>query len=107
MKSIDKHIYFSNKELIQKIENYRTIHQITFSDAVCNLVDIALDNVEILRELSTLKKNIDYLTKRQNYTFALLKQFYSDFDTENITNPKQSKALNEFLSKLNGRDIND
>jgi hypothetical protein len=107
VKPIDKHIYFPNKELVQKVENYRTINQINFSDAVCNLVEIALDNVEVLKTLNTINKNIDYLSKRQNYTYSLLKQFYSDFDTENITDPKKSKSLNEFLNKLNGRDIND
>lgn len=107
MKRIDKHIYFNSKELIQKIENYRNINQITFSDAVCNLLDVALDNLEVLKKITSLEKNIDYLIKKQNITNALLKQFYSDFDVENITDPNKSEALKIFFSKLNGRGFDD
>ena len=103
---IDRHVYFSD-DTIKKIELYQKKNNMRFSTAVCKLVDVALENVDVNEQLDGLKKDISYLTSNNRYIFLLLQQLYSDLDFENITNPKKSKPVNEFMKKLKGNNFND
>lgn len=104
--SVDKHIYFSYEENA-RILDYCSKNKLSFSKAVCRLVDIALDNIEILDRLDNMQSDIISSIKEQKIIFALLKQLYSDLDFENITDPKKSKSVNEFMKKLKGDKFND
>ena len=104
--TIDKHIYFSEEE-VNRIKKYCSENHVTFSKAVCRLTDIALDNVEVMERLDKIQKDLSYSIMKQNFTFALLKQIYSDLDFENITDPKDSKSVIEFMRKLKKNKFND
>lgn len=104
--TIDKHIYFSNEE-VARIEDYRKKNKLTFSSSVCKLVDIALNNIELLDRIDKLQKDISYSIMKQNTTFSLVKQLYSDLQFENITDPNKSKSVNEFMKKLKGNKFID
>lgn len=103
---VDKHIYFSHEENA-RILDYCSKNKLPFSRAVCRLVDIALDNIEILDRLDKLQNDISYSIRKENMTFALLKQLYSDLDFENVTDPNKSKSVNEFMKKFKGDKFND
>lgn len=103
---LDKHIYFSDEE-VKRINDYSNKNKITFTKATCRLIDIALDNIEVMERLDTLQKNMEYLTSNTKFIFLLLQQLYSDLDFENITDPKKSKSVIEFMKKLKGYNFDD
>lgn len=104
--AIDKHIYFSANEVL-KLEEYCKKNKLPLSKAVCKLVNLSLDNIEVLGRIDKLQKDISHSIEKQNIIFSLLKQLYSDLDFENITDPKKSKAVNEFMNKIKGNKYND
>lgn len=95
----DKHIYFSNEESA-RIKDYANNNNLSFSKAVCNLTNIALNNIKTEEKLYSIQRSISSLIHKQNLIFLLLKQLYSDLDFENITDPKKSKAVNEFMKRV-------
>ena len=106
MKKIDKHIYFTNEE-VAKINDYCKKNKLKFSTAVCKLTHIALENENINEKINHLQNDISYLISNNRYVFLLLQQLYSDLDFENITDPKKSKSVSEFMKKLKGSNFND
>lgn len=104
--TIDRHIYFSNDEYI-KIKEYADRNKLTFSKAVCKLCITALNDTSILNQISKLDKDINCIIKKQNLIYSLEEQIYSDMDFDNTTNPKKSKALNEFKKRMRNTYIND
>lgn len=103
---IDKHIYFTADET-DRINNYRKKNNIQFSTAVCRLTDLALDNIDVIERLEILQNDLSYLISNNRYVFLLLQQLYSDLDFENITDPKKSKSVIEFMKKIKGSSFND
>lgn len=103
---IDKHIYFSLEETL-KIKEYAKRKKFSFTVAVRELVKISLDNEEVLNKMDKLDKHMKKYNVVLNNIYMLLEQLYSDLDFENITNPKKSKALNNFKCKLKENKIND
>jgi len=104
--TIDKHIYFPVDEYARILE-YSNNSKLSYSSAVCKLCDIALNNIEVLDRLDKIQKVISYSIRKENMTFALVKQLYSDLDFENITDPNKSKSINEFMKKYKGDKFND
>jgi len=104
--TIDKHIYFPTDEYVRILE-YSNNSKISYSSAVCKLCEIALNNIEVLDRLDKIQKDISYSIRKENITFALVKQLYSDLDFENITDPNKSKSINEFMKKYKGDKFND
>ena len=104
--TIDKHIYFTNEEYL-KIKSYADKNNMSFSRAVCELCINALNGTDALDRLSTIERNIEYIIKKQKIILSLEEQIYSDMDFDNITDPKQSKPLNEFNKKIRNNYIND
>lgn len=99
--TIDKHIYFSTDEIL-RIQEYCKNNKLSFSKAVCKLTNISLDGIDILDRLNTLEKDIDNITRILNIVLSLEKQIYSDMGFENISDPKNSKALMMFFKKMKG-----
>lgn len=104
--TIDKHIYFPVEEY-NKILEYSKNSKMSYSSAVCKLCEIALNNIEVLDRLDKIQKDVSYSIRKENMTFSLVKQLYSDLDFENITDPNKSKSVNEFMKKFKGDKFND
>ncbi len=107
MKKIDKHIYFTNEEYA-RIEDYKNKNKLSFSEAVCSLSISALNGDDIMDRINKLESSLNYIIKKLVYISSLEEQIYSDLDFDNaITDPKQSKSLNEFHKKMRNNSIND
>lgn len=106
MKKIDKHIYFTNEEYA-RISDYQEKNKLSFSEAVCSLSISALNGDDILERISKLESSLNYIIKKLVYVISLSEQIYSDMDFDNLTDPKNSKALNEFHKKMRNNYIDD
>ena len=106
MKKIDKHIYFTNEEYA-RISDYQEKNKLSFSEAVCSLSISALNGDDILERISKLESSLNYIIKKLVYSISLSEQIYSDMDFDNLTDPKNSKALNEFHKKMRNNYIDD
>lgn len=106
MKKIDKHIYFTPEEYA-RISEYQEKNKLSYSSAVCSLSISALNGDDILDRLSKLESSLNYIIKKLKYISSLDEQIYSDMDFDNLTDPKNSKALNEFHKKMRNNYIDD
>ena len=106
MKKIDKHIYFSNEEYA-RIKAYQNKNKLSFSEAVSSLSISALNGSDVLDRINKLESSLNYIIKKLIYVSFLGEQIYSDMDFDNLTDPKNSKALNEFHKKMRNHYIND
>lgn len=104
----DKHIYFT-KEQVNRINAVINNKKGEFSPMVCKLVDMALDNIEVMKRLEIIEKELQTIIKKVNIGVSLEKQLYSDlkFDVDNITDPNKSESLNMFFKKQKGTFIDD
>ena len=106
MKKIDKHIYFTPEEYA-RISEYQERNKMSYSSAVCSLSISALNSDDVLDRLSKLESSLNYIIKKLKYISLLNEQIYSDMDFDNLTDPKNSKALNEFHKKIRNNYIDD
>ncbi|MBQ6323469.1 MAG: hypothetical protein IJI22_01415 [Bacilli bacterium] len=106
MKKIDKHIYFTPEEFA-RISEYQERNKMSYSSAVCSLSISALNSDDVLDRLSKLESSLNYIIKKLKYISLLDEQIYSDMDFDNLTDPKNSKALNEFHKKIRNNYIDD
>lgn len=106
MKKIDKHIYFTPEEYA-RISEYQERNKLSYSSAVCSLSISALNSDDVLDRLSKLESSLNYIIKKLKYISLLDEQIYSDMDFDNLTDPKNSKALNEFHKKIRNNYIDD
>ncbi len=106
MKKIDKHIYLTNEEYA-RITDYQKKNKLSFTDAVCSLSISALNGDDILDRISKLESSLNYVIKKLVYIISLCEQIYSDMDFDNLTDPKNSKSLNEFHKKMRNNYIDD
>ena len=106
MKKIDKHIYFTPEEFA-RISEYQERNKMSYSSAVCSLSISALNSDDVLDRLSKLESSLNYIIKKLKYISLLNEQIYSDMDFDNLTDPKNSKALNEFHKKIRNSYIDD
>ena len=106
MKKIDKHIYFTPEE-VARISEYQERNKMSYSSAVCSLSISALNSDDVLDRLSKLESSLNYIIKKLKYISLLNEQIYSDMDFDNLTDPKNSKALNEFHKKIRNNYIDD
>lgn len=104
--TIDKHIYFT-KEEYDHINNYADENKLSFSRATCNLAISGLNGNDIIDRINKLESSINYIIKKLKYISSLDEQIYSDMDFDNLTDPKNSKALNEFHKKMRNNYIDD
>ena len=106
MKKIDKHIYFTPEEYA-RISEYQERNKMSYSSAVCSLSISALNSDDVLDRLSKLESSLNYIIKKLKYISLLDEQIYSDMDFDNLTDPKNSKALTEFHKKIRNNYIDD
>lgn len=106
MKKISKHISIP-EELFNKVLAYKTEHHITYSDEICNMIEEAISNRVKQEQLNKMNNDLKYVLKKVNLTYELVKQMYSDLNLTNITDPKNSYSVNEFLRRVKISKLDD
>ena len=106
MKKISKHISIP-EELFNKVLVYKKEHHITYSEEICNMIEEAISNRVKQEQLNKLNNDLKYVLKKVNLTYELVKQMYSDLNLTNITDPKNSYSVNEFLRKVKISKLDD
>ena len=101
MFKLDRHIKV-DESLHKKILLLSKEDNRSYSDEISFLIEEALSNRVKQFQLDKIQNDILYNIKKINLLYALVKQMYSDFNISpnNITDPKKSVALNEFLRKV-------
>ena len=83
-----------------KIKIYASQNGLNFTQAVKDLTNQALSFNKLEEEKIELNKKIDKLTFELNYVKKLLEQTYSDFQLDNLTNPRDCLLLKEFKKNI-------
>lgn len=101
MVKLNRHIMI-NEDIHNRVLMLSKEDKISYSEEVSKLVEEALQNKVKQTQLDKMQNDILYLIKKVNLSYSLIKQMYSDFNINpnNITDPKKSEALNEFLRKV-------
>ena len=105
---LDRHIKI-DEELHNKVLLLSKESKLSYSDEVSILIEEALANKVKQSQLDKIQNDILYIVKKINLLYALVKQMYSDFNISpnNITDPKKSFALSEFLRKVKVSRLDD
>ncbi len=106
MKVIDKHIRL-NSAIAIKIEDYAKEKTITFNKAIIELLESSFDKNVSLEYLEKLEDKISKVYYKQKDILSFLEQMYSDFEFDNITDPRLSSTLNELKKRQRRNIIND
>ncbi len=106
MKKLKKHISIS-LEVECMITEYANKCNITFSEAVSQLVVLGSNNIEVSKAIQKNNAILDKLYSKSYYSTQLLEQLYSDMDFYEITNPNESKGLNKFKKKFSKYSYDD
>lgn len=93
---IRKHIMIS-EETEEIINNYMIENKCNLSKAVNKIINEKNDNIDILKRIDNLESTITELIKKENITFNLLKQFYSDMGIVGLSNPNECRNLQNFF----------
>lgn len=94
-------------DIDDQIQEYSELKKINYSEAVSQLVSLGLNNMNLVKTIDRNNSLLDRIYSKSCYIVALLEQIYSDFEWDKITNPKESKALNKFKSKMNKYKLED
>ena len=94
-------------DIDDQIQEYSKLKKISYSEAVSQLVSLGLNNMNLVKTIDRTNSLLDRIYSKSCYIVALLEQIYSDFEWDKITNPKESKALNKFKSKLSKYKLDD
>ena len=106
MVKIKKHISIPS-DIDIMILDYSRKCNISFSEAVVQLVSSGVNNLEMAKAFEKNNALLDKLYSKSYYSTALLEQIYSDFEWDKVTNPNESKALNKFKSKFSKYKYDD
>ena len=106
MVKIKKHISIPS-DIDIMILDYARECNISFSEAVVQLVSSGVNNLEMAKAFEKNNALLDKLYSKSYYSTALLEQIYSDFEWDKVTNPNESKALNKFKSKFSKYKYDD
>ena len=106
MVKIKKHISIP-KDIDIIVLDYARKCNISFSEAVVQLVSSGINNLEMAKAFEKNNALLDKLYSKSYYSTALLEQIYSDFEWDKVTNPNESKALNKFKSKFSKYKYDD
>lgn len=99
MRKSRKEILIS-KEDINIILNYSKVHSVSFSEGIRNLAFKGLEETTTDETIEKLFDKIEKINFKIDRNFQLLIQIYSDLNLTNITNPKSSKPVKEFIRKM-------
>lgn len=103
---VNRHVTIP-KELHDKVVAYKKENGNSYSGEICNMLEEAISNRVKQEQLNKIQNDILYILKKVNLIYELEKQMYSDLNLSNITDPKRSYAVNEFIKKVKVARIND
>lgn len=103
---VNRHVTIP-KELHDKIVTYKKENNTTYSKEICNMIEEAISNRVKQEQLNKIENELLYILKKVNLIYELEKQMYSDLNLSNITDPKKSYAVNEFIKKVKVARLND
>lgn len=98
---IKRHIYFDN-DTLNILYKYQSQNNISFSQAIRDLIFIGTKNISIDKEIIELKEREEKIINVNYLQLDLIKQLYSDLEIQNITNPNKNKALQNFFKNRSG-----
>ena len=104
--SLNRHICIP-EELHEKVLAYKKENNTSYSKEICNMIEEAISNRMKQEQLNKIDKDITYILKKVNINYELCKQMYSDLNLTNITDPKKSYAVNEFVRKVKVSRLDD
>jgi len=82
-------------KIYQKNNNFSSV-----SKTINHLVNIALEKEDISNDLKKIIDNGNLQISKTSYIISLLEQIYSDFNLDELTDPKKSVALCKFKNQL-------
>ncbi|MDO5556928.1 MAG: hypothetical protein Q4G05_01605 [Clostridia bacterium] len=103
---LSRHITIS-EELHDKVMTYKKENHTSYSEEITNMIEEAISNRVKQEQLNEMNKDIIYILKKVNLIYELCKQVYSDLNIVNITDPKQSYSVNEFIRKVKISRLDD
>ena len=106
MKKLDKHISIT-KELNDRVLLSCKERRRKYSAEVSYLISKAIDSNEEKNKFNEIESELKSIVKKEHYIFELLRQIYSDMDFNNLSDPKKSFALNEFMKRMKGDRFDD
>ena len=106
MKKVTRHFSIP-EELHKKVLLYMKESKNNYSEEICLMIEEAISNRLSCELLNSMNNDIKYILKKVNLSYELIKQLYSDLDLTNITDPKKSYAVNEFLRKVKVSKLDD
>jgi len=95
---VEKHIRMSLEDSL-KVRDYAIDRNISINKALNELIKEGLNKNETVKFMNKLYKQINKIYFNQEYSIKLLEQMYSDFEFDNLSNPKLSDTLNLFKYK--------
>lgn len=87
-------------DIDNKIKEYAEVRKISYSEAISQIVTLGFGNTDMMKKTDQMNSLLDRIYSKLCYTVALLEQSYSDFDWDKISDPEESKALNQFKANL-------
>ena len=106
MSKLDRHFTIP-EELHNKVLAYTKQSNNSYSEEICMMIEEAISNRVKQEQLNKMQNDINYMIKKVNLIYELQKQVYSDLNLTNITDPKKSYAVNEFLRKVKISRLDD
>lgn len=82
-------------KIYQKNNNFSSV-----SKTINHLVNIALEKEDTSNDLKRIIDNGSLHISKTSYIISLLEQMYSDFNLDELTDPKNSVALRKFKNQL-------
>lgn len=95
---VEKHIRMSLEDSL-KVRDYAIDRNISINKALNELIKEGLNKNETVKFMNKFYKQINKIYFNQEYSIKLLEQMYSDFEFDNLSNPKLSDTLNLFKYK--------
>ncbi|NMA50483.1 MAG: hypothetical protein GX951_01360 [Mollicutes bacterium] len=82
-------------KIYQRNNNFSSV-----SKTINHLVNIALEKEDVSKDLKKIIDNGNLQISKTSYIINLLEQMYSDFNLDELTDPKKSVALRKFKNQL-------
>ena len=90
-----------------QIQEYSELRKINYSEAVCQLVTLGLNNMDLTKAIQKNNALMDKIYSKSVYSTDLLEQLYSDLEIDMISDPNKNQALNKFKNKYSRYKFDD
>lgn len=83
-------------KLCQKEQKFKS-----FSRTINYLIKLGLEKDELNKDIKHIINNSKLQISKSSYIINLLEQIYSDFNLDDITDPRKSISLKKFKERIN------